>query len=157
MFRIGEDLVALVTDSACDLSDAQLRRYDIRLVSLRITTTKGQWRDRAEIQPEKVYEMMQTELPKTSLPLPEDVSRLYRGLREEGCTRILHIAMSSGLSGTFRPYSSAHRTEEMAAVSVRPLRATMLAAAAVLVQACTCQFPWAARKSEHCWIAWEWE
>ncbi len=101
MFRIGEDLVALVTDSACDLSDAQLQRYDIRLVSLRIATTKGEWRDRAEIQPEKVYEMMQTELPKTSLPLPEDVTRLYRELREEGCTRILHIAMSSGLSGTY--------------------------------------------------------
>ena len=31
MFQIGNDRVALVTDTACDLLDEQLEKYDIRL------------------------------------------------------------------------------------------------------------------------------
>jgi DegV family protein with EDD domain len=101
MFTIGNDRVALVTDTSCDLSDEQLAAYDIRLVSLRVATSQGEFRDRVEISQDELYEVLKTEVPKTSLPLPEDVSALYRQLREEGCTRILHIAMSSGLSGTY--------------------------------------------------------
>ncbi len=101
MFTIGKDRVALVTDTSCDLSDEQLRRYDIRTISLRVNTSHGEYRDRQEIDAERVYELLKTELPKTSLPLPEDVSECYRHLRDEGCTRILHLSMSSALSGTY--------------------------------------------------------
>ena len=101
MFRIGEETVVIVTDTACDLSDEQLTRYDIRAVPLRIITSSGEYRDRYEISQEKLYQLLETEVPKTSLPQPEDVSALYRQLREEGATRVLHMCMSSGLSGTF--------------------------------------------------------
>lgn len=46
MFRIGEETVVIVTDTACDLSDEQLTRYDIRAVPLRIITSSGEYRDR---------------------------------------------------------------------------------------------------------------
>ena len=105
MFRIGNDLVALVTDTACDLLDEQLAQYDIRLVSLRVVTSEGEFRDRVEIGSEQVYELLKTELPKTSLPLPEDVTALYRQLKSEGATRILHICMSGSLSGTYNMVS----------------------------------------------------
>ena len=105
MFAIGSDHVVLVTDTACDLPDELLTRYDIRLVSLRVVTSQGEFRDRVEIGADQVYEIMKTELPKTSLPLPEDVSALYRQLREEGATRILHICMSGSLSGTYNMVS----------------------------------------------------
>lgn len=101
MFCIGSDRVALVTDSSCDLSEEQLRQYDIRLVSLRVASSKGEFRDRLEIGPDQLYELLKEEIPKTSLPLPEDVSTLYRTLQSEGCTRILHLSISSGLSGTY--------------------------------------------------------
>lgn len=101
MFTIGQDKIALVTDTSCDLSDEQLQRYDIRLVSLRVTASKGEYRDRVEIDQDQLYALLKEELPKTSLPLPEDVSSLYRQLQSEGCTRILHLSMSSGLSGTY--------------------------------------------------------
>lgn len=91
----------MVTDTSCDLSDEQLQRYDIRLVSLRVTSSKGEYRDRVEISQDELYMLLKEELPKTSLPLPEDVSSLYRQLQAEGCTRILHLSMSSGLSGTY--------------------------------------------------------
>ena len=101
MFDVNGERVALVTDTSCDLSEEQLRAWDIRTIPLRISTSMGEFRDRVEIQPAELYEIMKTELPKTSLPLPGDVSALYRALMAEGCTRILHISISSGLSGTY--------------------------------------------------------
>ena len=100
MFQIGEERVAVVTDSSCDLSNEQLARYDVRLLPLRLNTSRGELRDRREITQEELYQMLETELPKTSLPLPEDAAALYRALQEEGCTRVLHLSISSGLSGT---------------------------------------------------------
>lgn len=105
MFTIGNEKIALVTDTSCDLLDEQLQAYDIRLISLRLNTSKGEFRDRAEISPEEVVTMLRTELPKTSLPLPEDVSALYRQLQAEGCTTVLHLCISSGLSGTYNMVS----------------------------------------------------
>lgn len=101
MFTIGHDKIALVTDTSCDLSEEQLQRYDIRTVSLRVTSSKGEFRDRLEISHDELYALLKEELPKTSLPLPEDVSTLYRQLQAEGCTRILHLSISAGLSGTY--------------------------------------------------------
>lgn len=114
MFTIGNERVALVTDTACDLLEEQLQQYDIRLVSLRVATSQGEFRDRVEIDSDKVYELLKTELPKTSLPLPEDVSALYRQLHDEGATRILHICMSGNLSGTYNMVSIlADETEDL--------------------------------------------
>lgn len=101
MFMIGNERVALVTDSACDLLDEQLAQYDIRIVPLRISTSQGDFRDRLEISAEQLYTILEHEIPKTSLPLPEDVSTMYRQLREEGATRVLHLTISGGLSGTY--------------------------------------------------------
>jgi len=101
MFMIGDERVALVTDSACDLLDEQLAQYDIRIVPLRIATSRGEFRDRLEISAEQLYTILEHEIPKTSLPLPEDVSAMYRQLKEEGATRVLHLTMSGGLSGTY--------------------------------------------------------
>ena len=115
MFRIGEDLVAIVTDTSCDLSDEQLARYDIRAVPLRIITSTGEFRDRFDITPAELYELLgKGEIPKTSLPQPGELTALYRQLKEEGCTRVLHMCISSGLSGTCNMVSIlAQETEEL--------------------------------------------
>lgn len=97
--------IAIVTDSACNLSDSVLEKYNIRYVSLRIVFKDKEYRDRKEITPEKIYSMMDTELPKTSLPLLEDVEELYDELADEGYTDVIHLCISSGLSGTFNMVS----------------------------------------------------
>ena len=91
----------IVTDSSCDLSDEQLSRYGIRMISLRIVCQNAEYRDRIDIQEDELYELLTRELPKTSLPLPEDVSALYESLAQEGVTDVIHMSISSGLSGTF--------------------------------------------------------
>ena len=93
--------VAVITDSACDLPDDILSKYDIRFVPLRLIYSGGEVRDRLEITPEQVYDMLPREIPKSSLPLPADVIALYDQLADDGYTDALHICISSGLSGTY--------------------------------------------------------
>ena len=93
--------VVIVTDSSCDLSDEQLDSFGIRMVSLRVTCQNAEYRDRVEISQDELYALLEKELPKTSLPLPEDVSALYETLVAEGTTDIVHLCISSGLSGTY--------------------------------------------------------
>ena len=92
---------AIITDSACDLPDELLARYNITFVPLRMVYKGGEKRDRVEISGEEVYAMLSTEVPKTSLPLPEDVISLYDRLADQGYTDAVHICISSGLSGTY--------------------------------------------------------
>lgn len=92
---------AIITDSSCDLSDEQLQKHGIYMISLRIVCQNAEYRDRVDLNETQLYDLLKTELPKTSLPLPEDVSNLYDKLLAEGVTDIVHICISSGLSGTF--------------------------------------------------------
>lgn len=96
-----EKKTAIITDSACDLPDDILEKYHIKFVPLRLVYKGGEKRDRTEILPDEVYAMLPTEVPKTSLPLPEDVTGIYDQLADEGYTDAVHICISSGLSGTY--------------------------------------------------------
>ena len=96
-----ERKTVIVTDSSCDLNDGLLSRYGIRMISLRIVCQNAEYRDRIDIQEDELYELLTRELPKTSLPLPEDVTALYESLAQEGATDVIHFSISSGLSGTY--------------------------------------------------------
>ncbi len=93
--------VAIVTDSSCDLTQEQLDLHGIHMIPLRIVCSKGEFRDRVEMTQDELYKIMEEELPKTSLPLPEDVSNLYERLIDDGVTHVLHLSISAGLSGTY--------------------------------------------------------
>ncbi|MDD3335546.1 MAG: DegV family protein [Eubacteriales bacterium] len=96
-----ERKIMIVTDSSCDLSDEQLAKYGIRMISLRVVCQNAEYRDRVDIQEDELYALLEKELPKTSLPLPEDVSSLYEQIIADGYTDVLHFSISSGLSGTY--------------------------------------------------------
>lgn len=138
MFTIGDERVALVTDTACDLLDEQLEQYDIRVVPLRVATSQGEFRDRVEITQEQLYELLAHELPKTSLPLPEDVSTLYRQLREEGATRILHLCMSGSLSGTYNMVSILAEETEGLKIDVYDTRTLSCGLGLLVLEAAEC-------------------
>lgn len=93
--------IALVTDSASDLTPEQRAKYNIFSVPLRVVYRNGEYRDGIDISPSEVYDRLGEELPKTSLPLPNDVVAVYEELIEQGFTHVIHICISSGLSGTY--------------------------------------------------------
>lgn len=93
--------IAIVSDSACDLPENIIKQYNIKLLPLRIIYKDREYRDRIEIKPHEVYDNIEKEVPKTSLPVPEDIIGAFDDLVEEGYTDAVVITLSSNLSGTF--------------------------------------------------------
>ena len=93
--------IALITDSACDLDLNTLKENNINLLPLRIIYSNGDYRDRIDISPQEVYDNLEKEVPKTSLPSAQDTEETLNRLEEEGYTHVIYISISSGLSGSF--------------------------------------------------------
>ncbi len=91
----------IVTDSAADLSTAQLKEMSIHTVPLSIQLDGKTYRSGIDLQPTEFYSLLkQTEsFPTTSQPSPGDFAALYRQLALTD-PEILSIHISSGLSGT---------------------------------------------------------
>ena len=93
--------IALITDSACDLDLNTLKENNINLLPLRIIYSNGDYRDRLDISPQEVYDNLEKEVPKTSLPSAKETEETLNRLEQEGYTHVICISISSGLSGSF--------------------------------------------------------
>lgn len=94
--------IAVLTDSCADVPPHLAKRYHIAVVPLKIIYHDRTYLDGVDITPEEVYKSLSEEIPKTSLPDGETVSRIFQKLKEEGYTSIIAIIFSSGLSGTYQ-------------------------------------------------------
>ena len=92
--------IALITDSACDIDEETLKKYQIHVLPFKIIYDRGEYTDKIDITPQEVYHNMKTEIPKSSLPSMEDIEKLFQKLEEEHYTHVISINISSGISGT---------------------------------------------------------
>lgn len=92
--------IALITDSACDIDEETLRKYNIHVLPFKIIYKEHEYTDGIEITPQEVYANMKTEIPKSSQPSMEDIENLYKKLEAENYTHVISINISSGISGT---------------------------------------------------------
>lgn len=93
--------IALIVDSACDLSLETIKEKNINLLPLRISYSHGEYKDKIDISADEIYSNLEKEVPKTSLPSAEDLEEILVSLENEGYTHVIAITISSGLSGTF--------------------------------------------------------
>jgi DegV family protein with EDD domain len=93
--------IALVTDSTCDLTEEIIKKYDIKVLPLRVIYKNAEYIDRVNITPQEVYDNLINEVPSTSLPAMSDIEDLFNKLEEQGYTHVIAATISSGLSGTF--------------------------------------------------------
>lgn len=103
--------IALITDTASDISDEVIEKYNIKVLPFRIIYKDKEYKDRYEITPQKVYENLSVETPTSSLPSMQDMEELYCELEKEGYTHVIACVLSTGLSGIFnalRLVSSGH-------------------------------------------------
>lgn len=93
--------IALITDSACDISQEFISQHNIKMIPLRICFSNKTYLDRVDLTSLELYEKMKAEIPKTSLPSSESVISIFDQIKSEGYTDVLYIGVSSGLSGTY--------------------------------------------------------
>lgn len=96
-----KEKIAIVTDSTSDLTKAELKKYGIKSIPLKVIYNDQQFHDRVDITPAEVYQDFEKEIPGTSMPSPQEIMDVYNQLKKAGYTHIISIHISSGLSATY--------------------------------------------------------
>lgn len=114
MFSLSQ--IHIVTDSTCDLTDAEIQQHGIHVVPLTVQIDDKTYTDRVNLQPDTFIELLKTakELPKSSQPSPGVFKELYDELGKDGA-QVVSIHMTGGMSGT---YQSASQAAEMSSADV---------------------------------------
>ncbi|PHV69868.1 fatty acid-binding protein DegV [Sporanaerobium hydrogeniformans] len=93
--------LALVTDTASDLTIKQLEKYQIEMLHYQIIYKDKIYRDQLDITSREVIRNLEVEVPSTSLPPLEEIEQTFDRLKEAGYTHVLVVTLSSGLSGCY--------------------------------------------------------
>lgn len=104
--------IAIMTDSTGCLTQEMLKEHNIYTNYLLIVFGNNSYQEFKNITPDKYVELsaLQEELPTTSQSSPGTIVEIYENLLKEGYDEIIHITISSGLSGF---YQSAVNVAEM--------------------------------------------
>jgi len=119
-FKEGHlDVIAIVTDSSCDLPEEYIREQNIHVVPLRIQFGEEGFIDKVTLRPSEFYDKLVTSAhhPKTSQPTPGDFKKVY----DEVAGRyrsVISIHLSSRLSGTLQAAAAAAKTVQGAPITV---------------------------------------
>ena len=104
--------IAILVDSGCDVPAEYRDKYKMYLAPLTIIYKDAEYRDGIDIDPDTVFARFSEEIPSTSLPSPAAVADLFRQIKSDGYEKVIVVAISSGLSGTFEMLSGFGPTPE---------------------------------------------
>lgn len=93
--------IALITDSASDISSDLIKKYNINVLPFKIIFSDKEYKDGVDITPSMLYERLPQEIPTTSLPSISEFTQLLEDLKSNGYTHAIIITISSCFSGTF--------------------------------------------------------
>ncbi|MDS0524559.1 DegV family protein [Clostridium sp. SHJSY1] len=93
--------IALITDSASDVSMHFAKENNIKVVPFKIIFSDREYNDGIELTSEMLYKFLPKEIPSTSLPSIDKFTSVLTSLKNEGYTHAIIITISSGLSGTY--------------------------------------------------------
>lgn len=106
--------VRIVTDSSCDLDEADTTAHGIGVVPLSIRFGSDEYVDREELSVERFYELMASTgvLPETAAPSPGRFEQEFRKMAAEGADAVVCINISTELSATMQSAQAAARALE---------------------------------------------
>lgn len=99
--------IAVISDTSCDIPDDIVKKYGIRLMPMQVVYSHRTFKDRIDIDIDYVYENLEKEIPRSSLPLMADIMEILEKLKSEGVTHIIAITLSAKLSGAFNAVRAA--------------------------------------------------
>lgn len=88
------------------MTTEEISQNNIHILPLQISTSTHSYKDGIDIQKNDLYEILETEIPKTSMPAAGDAWALIQKLKDQGFEQIISIHLSQGLSGTYQMVNS---------------------------------------------------
>ena len=129
---MNKDKVAVLTDSGCDVPQNFREKYGIWMLPLRVMYPEKDYDDGVNIDPMMVYRRF-----------PAEVQDKFDEIRAAGFEKIIAIAISSGLSGTFNTIRLAAEQQDELEVFVFDTKNISVASGIWAI--------WAATKLENGW------
>lgn len=98
------NVIALITDSTCDIPQNLVEQYGITIIPQVVVWGDEILLDRIDIEPYDFYHRMAEDpvLPTTTQPGPKDFERVYQNAIDQGAEQIVIYTVSSELSGTYQ-------------------------------------------------------
>ena len=130
----------MITDSAADLPDDAMERYDIHMVPLRVQFGHASYLDRVGMTSEQFFNELRTnpEFPRTSQPAPGDYRRMYDFLSSH-FEHVFSISLTRELSGTWQAaMGAAERARKPEAITVIDSRSVSLGQGMIALHAAEC-------------------
>jgi DegV family protein with EDD domain len=98
---MNDQRIAILTDSGTDTPAEFVRAHDVRVVPLHVNYSDGtSYRSGVDITEREVIERFSEEIPKTSLPSPQEILDLCEQAKADGYERGVFVTISSALSAT---------------------------------------------------------
>lgn len=91
--------IALITDSASDISKEIALKYNVKVLPFKIIYRDREFSDGINISSKEVYETLESNTPTTSLPSMADIEGTFEKIKAEGYTHAIVVTISSKLSG----------------------------------------------------------
>lgn len=108
-------MIAILTDSTCDIPEELVAEYDIQIIPQYIIWGDEQYRDRVEISPEEFYQRLEkeTQKPTSSQATTFDFLTAINEAVEKGATEAIILTVSSAMSGTYQMAKTAAEKAEI--------------------------------------------
>lgn len=99
---MGADMkTAIMTDTNSGITAEEAQSLGIYVLPMPVIIDDHSYLEGIDIQPEQLYEAMRQERKiSTSQPSPGSISEMWTSILEAGYDEIVHVPMSSGLSGS---------------------------------------------------------
>lgn len=92
--------IAILVDSCTDVPEEYLQQHGIYSVPITIIYQDREYKDKIDITAQEVYDRLEIEVPRTSLPDSESVRQAMHQIRKDGFTNLLVVTIAGALSGT---------------------------------------------------------
>jgi DegV family protein with EDD domain len=95
--------IKFITDTACDIPDEQLLKYDIDMRYIPITIDGAGYHERKDFSVHQFYELLKDtkEIPKTSAIMAPEYLECYKKAREDGYSDVIVVTINAGGSAIF--------------------------------------------------------
>jgi DegV family protein with EDD domain len=106
--------IAIVTDSACDLTAEEIADHDVRVVPLSIRFGDEEYVDGIDLTIEEFYAKLvdADDLPETAAPSPGAFGEAFRAAADAGAETVICINLSAAISATMQSAQNAARALE---------------------------------------------
>ncbi len=97
-------MIAILTDSTCDIPGNLLEQYDIRVVPALVIWGEKQFRDRVDLAPIDFYRRLKSDpnLPHSAMPRIQDFQAAFDSAIQQGAEALVVLTVSSAMSGTYQ-------------------------------------------------------